>query len=391
MHFNRKILVLASWYPSKASKVSGVFVQDQAQVLSRSYHVCVLAANIVGWRDALKEGFASRGSVERHSDIMVYRQPSFFLPMRFFHLWSWLCVYSGKKIFSKILADWGKPDIIHAHVVLPGGWLAVRLGQWYSIPVVLTEHSGPFSMHLRSGSQASIVKATLSDVKKIIAVSPVLADQIHRFHPKVEISIVGNVIRTSVFVPNKTRKGNTHQVMRFLSVAILHANKGIHYLLEAVRLLAARGVNGLELLIVGEGPARPKLARLATELGILGQCRFLGMLDREQVKYWMQCCDVFVLPSLGETFGVVLGEAMACGKPVIATRCGGPEFVVTPETGLLVEPGSASALADAMEKFISGEISFDSSELRNCVVKRFGEEAFLDNIESIYQQLWKEQ
>jgi glycosyltransferase involved in cell wall biosynthesis len=111
------------------------------------------------------------------------------------------------------------------------------------------------------------------------------------------------------------------------------------------------------------------------------------MLERDQVRHWMQTCDVFVLPSLGETFGVVLGEAMACGKPVIATRCGGPEFLVTPETGLLVEPGNAAALAEAMEKFISGEISFGSVDLRSEVVRRFGERVFLDNISSIYQQI----
>jgi glycosyltransferase involved in cell wall biosynthesis len=89
----------------------------------------------------------------------------------------------------------------------------------------------------------------------------------------------------------------------------------------------------------------------------------------------------------GETFGVVLGEAMACGKPVIATRCGGPEFLVTRETGLLVESGNAVALANAMEKFISGESSFDSSRVRGEVVRRFGERAFLDKINSIYQQI----
>ena len=386
----KKVLILASWYPSKASKVNGVFIQDQALVLSQSYDVCVLAAKIFGWREALKEGFVFRRSVESSHDITVYRQPGFWLPMRFFHLWSWFCAYYGRKSFAKILADWGRPDIIHAHVVLPAGWLAMRLGQLYSIPVVLTEHSGPFSIHLRSEGQASIVKATLSNVNKLIAVSPAMADQLRRFHPKVEISIVGNVIRTNFFIPGESANGKTHQVIRFLSVALLDKNKGIDYLLGAVRLLVARGVHCFELLIVGEGPERARLVRLADEFGISGHCRFLGMLDREQVRYWMQYSDVLVLPSLGETFGVVLGEAMACGKPVIATRCGGPEFVVTPEAGLLVERRNPTALADAMEKVVSGEASFDSGEVRNCVVRRFGEKAFLGNIESIYREVWKD-
>jgi len=386
----KKILILASWYPSRASKIDGIFVQDQALVLARSYDVRVLAVRAVGWRDALKGGFGFCRPVERHSGVRVWRQPVFLLPMRFFHAWCWCAAYYGKKVFGKILADWGKPDVIHAHVVFPGGWLAVKLGQMYSIPVVLTEHSGPFSVHLRAESQTCAVKATLGHVNKLIAVSPAMADQIRDFDPKVEISIVGNVIMTDFFAPGRVKKRKPQQGMRFLCVALLDRNKGIGYLLKAVRLLVARSVHCLEVLIAGDGPERARLERLAYDLGISGYCRFLGLLQRKGVRYWMQSCDVLVLHSLGETFGVVLGEAMACGKPVIATRCGGPEFVVTPETGMLVERRNAIALAEAMEKFISGEVGFDSGAIRNCVVRRFGEKAFLENIEPIYRQVWKE-
>ena len=102
----------------------------------------------------------------------------------------------------------------------------------------------------------------------------------------------------------------------------------------------------------------------------------------------MQECNVFVLPSLHETFGIVLGEAMACGKPVISTRCGGPEYVVTPDTGVLVDVANPVALADAMEAFISGRHSYDPQLVRRSVTERFGEEAFLRNISSIYEQVW---
>ncbi len=104
----------------------------------------------------------------------------------------------------------------------------------------------------------------------------------------------------------------------------------------------------------------------------------------------MRECDAFVLPSLGETFGVVLCEAMACGKPVIATRCGGPEFVVTPETGLLVDAANPMALAEAMDRFISHQVAFDSDVIRGSVVARFGEDTFLKNISAIYEELWNE-
>ena len=78
---------------------------------------------------------------------------------------------------------------------------------------------------------------------------------------------------------------------------------------------------------------------------------------------------------------------MACGKPVITTRCGGPEFIVNEETGVLVDVADPRALASAMADFIAGRVSFDPTTVRNSVVRRFGPEAFVRNVSAVYQQL----
>ena len=79
---------------------------------------------------------------------------------------------------------------------------------------------------------------------------------------------------------------------------------------------------------------------------------------------------------------------MACGKPVIATRCGGPEFVVNGDTGVLVDVGKPRAVADAMADFINGRISFNPQAVRNSVVNRFSPEAFVRNVTAVYEQIW---
>lgn len=383
-----KVLILASWYPSKTSWVNGIFIQDQAKVLAQVYDIAVFVPRIIGWQDAIKEKVHLKSKAGQYNGIKVYRQETLALPRIFSRFQIHLFVSLAQRRFAKVLANWGRPDIIHAHVVFPGGWIAANLGRKYSIPVVLTEHSGPFSVHMQTKRQRRLVEETLGQIDRIVAVSPALAAQIHNFFPSVHIDIVGNAIMSEFFSPvGSIYKKKLQSKTRFLSIALLNENKGIHHLLEAIHLIIQRANIPFELFIGGEGPARPALEKMTSELGLSDQCHFLGMLVRSKVRYWMQQCDVFILPSLLETFGVVLGEAMACGKPVIATRCGGPEFVITPETGILVDTEDPIALAEAISRFISGQVKFDSNTIRRSIVRRFGEEAFLRNISAIYEKL----
>lgn len=126
----------------------------------------------------------------------------------------------------------------------------------------------------------------------------------------------------------------------------LERQKGLVYLLDAlaqirVELPAAR------CLIVGDGPLRSSLEARAASLGLGDAVHFAGW--RTDVAQLVQASDVFCLPSLWESFGLVLVEAMALGKPIVASGVDGvPEVVAAGETGLLVPPGSPSALAAAL-------------------------------------------
>lgn len=290
--------------------------------------------------------------------------------------------------FRRIVKEWGRPDLIHAHVVLHAGWSALTVARRYGIPIVLTEHSSPFSMHLETELSRRLVRETLTGVGKLIAISPALAGQILEFQPGLDIEVIGESVKTDFFVPADGADQARRPVKRFFIVARLAEQKGLTHLLEAVRLLVSRGLTSFELSLGGDGPDRGKLEQLAQTLGVTPYCRFLGALSREQVRSNMQACDVFVLSSLHETFGVVLGEAMACGKPVISTRCGGPEFVVNDQTGVLVDVANPQALADAMADFILDRKAFDPRQVRASVVERFSPEAFVRNVSAVYEQLW---
>jgi glycosyltransferase involved in cell wall biosynthesis len=275
------------------------------------------------------------------------------------------------------------PQIIHAHVVLPAGWAAVQLGKRFGLPVVLTEHSSPFSMHLRSPLDRELVGETLAGVDHVMSVSPSLSAEIRDagFRPK--MTVVGNLVRTDFFQPGTTTPDIPDERPIILSVGILTEQKGIELMIRALRLLANRGVEA-QLVVGGDGPLRSELEAQTETHGLRDRCTFTGLLTPAELRDWMRRATVFALPSLHETFGIVLGEAMACGVPVVATRCGGPEFVVTRAGGLLVDVGDVEGLAKALTSVLSGHHSFDPDLVRESVVSRFGPQAFGQAVAEVY-------
>jgi glycosyltransferase involved in cell wall biosynthesis len=133
---------------------------------------------------------------------------------------------------------------------------------------------------------------------------------------------------------------------------LVEPKKGLSILLQAMFELKRRiGKPPCQLLVVGDGPARETLKSQCERLGLSRWVVFAG--TRRDIPCVLHALDAFVLPSLYEGFGIAILEAMAAGKPVVATTVGGiPEFVVPGETGLLVEPGNAAALAQAIDSLL---------------------------------------
>jgi glycosyltransferase involved in cell wall biosynthesis len=385
----KKILFVPSWYPNPADPISGVFIEEQAVALSKEHDVAVLLLKMAAWRNVLKLDASEKSMKEMKSGLPVYHE--YARPLiphgpesTDFNTFA----RAAQNGFNKIVKEWGKPDIIHAHVVLPGGWSALGVGRKHGIPVVMTEHSSPFSMHLGTELRRKIVRETLFGVNQIVAISPALAKTLLDFEPGLSIEVIGESVKTDFFVPATGVDKANGTGKSFFVAARLAEQKGLEHLVRAVHLLLDRGLNSFELVIGGDGPDRQKLEQLAQSLNVNGHIRFLGGLNREQVRERMQKCDVFVLSSLHETFGVVVGEAMACGKPVISTRCGGPEFIVNEENGVLVDVADPQALAGAMADFIEDRVSFDPQTVRASVVDRFSPEAFVRNITAVYERFW---
>ncbi len=397
-----RVLVVPAWYPEPHSPVTAVFVQDQVEVLARAYDVQVLLPRWVAWHHSWCGRIGPAFATEPTPAAPIHRRRHVqWLPRLLGNRLLWPghgpieahCFRYRAALergFGQFVERFGRPDLLHAHVALPAGWVAARLGRRHGIPVVLTEHSGPFEALLQSRMQRRIVGEALDGASRVLAVSPALADAIRRFRPALRVDVLGNVVRAEFFTPAAEPALPGGRPFTLLVAALLHEAKGVQVVLEAAARLHCRGLPPMAIRIAGDGPYRRTLEALVRRLGLTAECAFLGMLSREALRDEMRRCDALGLASRGETFGLVLAEAMACGKPVIATRCGGPEFVVTPQAGLLTAVDDADSFANALAQLVCGDRRFDVAAIRMSVVDRFGEDAFLRNVAAVYASVWSE-
>lgn len=173
---------------------------------------------------------------------------------------------------------------------------------------------------------------------------------------------------------------------------LVEPKKGLGILLQAVARFRERLPSpGLQLLIVGEGPAYQSLREQSERLGIAPWVVFAGV--RRDIPALLPLLDIFVLPSLYEGFGIAILEAMAAGRPVIATETGGiPEVVIHRETGLLVPPGNPEALADAIQWVLSHpeDAKALGARGRERAYKHFSIEAVVRQHEALYETCLRE-
>lgn len=172
------------------------------------------------------------------------------------------------------------------------------------------------------------------------------------------------------------------------TIGRLHPQKGVDVLLRALSALP-REFPDLKTLIVGEGPARPELERLAAQLGVSQKVIFTGL--RRDIPDILAALDLLVLPSRWEGMPNVVLEAMAAGTPVVATAVGAvPELVIDGETGLLVPPEDPAALAQCLRRLLSDAPlrARLAAAGRARVEKEFSLEKMLQRTQELYEYVW---
>ena len=297
-------------------------------------------------------------------------------------------IKTGVNAFDKYCKENGSPDLIHAHGrFLHAGALALAIKKKFAIKYVYTEHSTFFQRGLVPEESIPICKEVISEATIFTVVSPSLLYHVEKvLQAKFpQARVIPNAL-DKIFEQD-LKPHISHKNFFFAAIASIEYKKGIDVLVQAFnKAVQQRG--DLYLNIYGDGPIMKEIEEMISKNNLDEKIKLRGKKTKEEVVQVLDDSDAFVLSSREETFGVVVIEALSRGIPVVATKSGGPEFIVTNECGILVEPGNAEALANAMIILAKDYEKFNRQNIRQYALAKFGSGVFLQTMKNLYGEIY---
>lgn len=247
-------------------------------------------------------------------------------------------------------------DIIHGHYLFPAGAAAVEVGKEHGIKTYVTAHgSDMFELYKKQPFMRSPIRKVLKNADVVLAVSnalrhEIIATGVSGIATKTRLS--WNSVDINKFSNEKNNSFREENRLNDKPIVLFVGNlikrKNVDSLLEAKKIASS----DYYLVVVGDGPLFKKLKKKVEDENIRDVI-FTG--SRRDVENIIPSCDVLVLPSYSESFGLVLIEALACGKPVIGSDVGGITEIITDDVGMLVNPNKISSIARAIDKIINDD------------------------------------
>jgi glycosyltransferase involved in cell wall biosynthesis len=243
-----------------------------------------------------------------------------------------------------------KPDVIHSQHPFLMGDVAASFAQELDVPLIFTFHSHygdipqqyfRFAQDFSSKIVDRIIRRYLEKCTHVIAPTPSVRDRIYEFGVDVPVSVIPTPIDFSDYhrlEPGRVRNMYCRECQTLLLyVGRLSKEKNIHFLLRSFEKIF-RERNSSRLLIVGDGPEEERLRNLAADLGLTDAIWFAGAVPHSEVPHYAAAADLLLFPSMQETQGLAVIEAMAAGTPVVAIRTPELSDVLREGGGILVKP-----------------------------------------------------
>ena len=346
-----RIALVTPILPVPEDSTKGRYIFETASALARRAEVKVFFQlnrypdpGWFGWRTLLRGAVDEAYSIEG-LDVDCFSYPSIPFVTRL------LNGYTSSRYLEPRLAAFA-PDIVLAYWVYPDGFAALRAARALGLPCLIGALGS--DVHVRSGLASWLTGQAVRNTDGLLTVSEAMRNlAVHKFRAEqTKVHTIVNGFNNHVFNLRSQPAARKHLGMPenarlIIYVGRLVHTKGLRELIDAFRSLA--GDDPLcRLVLVGEGPMRGGLSDLIANAGLADRVMFTGGLPPARVADWICAADVLTLPSWSEGYPNVVVEALACGRPVVATDVGGTREIVSSLNGVLIPPRDTGALKAAL-------------------------------------------
>ncbi|MEI2759438.1 MAG: glycosyltransferase family 4 protein [Bacteroidia bacterium] len=381
------ILIIPSWYKSITEPVLGTFFEEQARALMSAGHKVGIiypqfssVRSLFNKKDEIIDFYDDNG-------IPTYSLIHQTLIPKMRKLAYKMFSENVEKTYHSYAKKYGKPDLIHAHSIFHGGMAGHYIAKANILPFIITEHLTAYitggithqedietAKHIFENADASIIVSEnfKHDIEKVLSL------------PNTTFTVVHNMVADLFFKDLIQKKYNQQEEFIFFTNSFLLPRKNHKLLLDSFKYMTLKGINNIRLRIGGDGPLSNELKDYVNELALTDKVEFLGALSRPEVKKELDNCHSFVLTSTYETFGVVLIESLACGRPVVITDSGGPRDFIHNKNGITATAAAKDSFANAMIKMMEEYNTFDQNAISEECRNRFAEKKIEAEIEALY-------
>jgi teichuronic acid biosynthesis glycosyltransferase TuaC len=353
-----RVLIVTKIFPNSVEPLSSPFNRRQFAALAKLCDVEVLAT--IPWfpgASVLKR-WSSAGRLssvpERECiDGVRVRHPRYVFLPKIGHAVSGP-LYAAS-LATTVLPYRGRVDVVLGAWAYPDGFASVAIGSMLGVPAVVKLHGSDMNVVARWSGPRRRLEWALPRAERVVAVSRPLAEAAAALGVRRDrIDVVPNGVDRAVFRPQD--RGNARRELGLpedtplvLYVGHITEQKGAFDLVRAFHAKRS-SLRGVRLVLVGDGSGVDACRALARRLGV--EISLVGSVAHEMVPTWLAACDVLSLPSWHEGTPNVVLEALASGRPVVATRVGGIPDVVSDDVGALVPPKDPQALGDALSHIL---------------------------------------
>ena len=257
-----------------------------------------------------------------------------------------------KKLYPQIREF--APEFVLGSFVYPDGYAAFRVAQDLRLPFAVQALGSDIKVHGRNANRNLKIRETLAHADRVFSVSKDLAADMTSYGAGAMPVIVNyNGVDQEIFCIRDSRQCrerigvSAHADKTILFVGNLIESKGVFELVEAIKALRANG-ESVQLIIIGTGSAKKQLVDHVARADLTRHVHFAGYVPNSDLADWYCAADIFCLPSYSEGVPNVIMEAIACGRPVVASRVGGIPEIVGNDNGLLIEPRSSKSLTSGL-------------------------------------------